>query len=557
MIRKFAALALALIPATLIAQTAPPPTPLKPSTPPKLLVVIAVDQLSADLFAEYRAHWTGGMKRLSDGVVFPSGYQSQAATETCPGHATILTGARPARSGIIANNWIDQTNAREDKGVYCAEDVKLGASSRSADYVPSAVHLLVPTLGDRMKAANRASRVVSVGGKDRAAIMLGGARTDEIWFLRPTDHARFETLKGRTAPPPAAVARANAAIDALLALPATPYPLSPLCQSRARPVAIAPTKTVGAGQFARDAGDKRAFRGSPESDAATFDLAAGLIADLKLGQGKATDLIAIGLSATDVVGHAYGTQGSEMCVQLEQLDKRLGALFAQLDAAGIDYAVALTADHGGHDTTERNVENGIPAASRVDPLLGSDVVGAGIARELGSSRTVLLGSETSGDMWLDATLTPAQRSTVLARAAEVYRARPQVEAVFTASEIEAAARPQGPPETWSLIARVKASYFRGRSGDFYVVLKPRVMPIPATVAARSTYIATHGSVWDYDRRVPMLFWRKGLAGFEQPNSVETVDIAPTLAALIGLPMPQIEIDGRCLDLIAGPVSSCR
>ena len=549
--RTFAALALALLPAVLSAQTAPP------STPPKLLVVIAVDQLSADLFVEYRAHWTGGMKRLSEGVVFASGYQSQAATETCPGHATILTGVRPARSGIIANNWIDQTNAREDKGVYCAEDVKLGASSRSADYVPSTVHLLVPTLGDRMKTANRASRIVSVAGKDRAAIMMGGARTDEIWFLRPTDHARFETLKGRTAPPPAAVVRANAAIDAMLALPTTPYPLSPLCQSRARPVSISPTKTVGAGQFVRAAGDKRAFRGSPESDAATFDLAAGLITELKLGRGRASDLIAIGLSATDVIGHAFGTQGSEMCVQLEQLDKRLGALFAQLDAAGIDYAVALTADHGGHDATERNVENGIGEASRVDPLLASDVVGAGIARELGISRPVLLGSDTSGDMWLDATLTPAQRITVLARAAEVYRARPQVEAVFTASEIEAAARPRGPPETWSLIARVKASYFRGRSGDFYVVLKPRVMPIPAAVAANSSYVATHGSVWDYDRRVPMLFWRKGMAGFEQPNSVETVDIAPTLAALIGLPMPQIEIDGRCLDLIAGPLSSCR
>ena len=70
------------------------------------------------------------------------------------------------------------------------------------------------------------------------------------------------------------------------------------------------------------------------------------------------------------------------------------------------------------------------------------------------------------------------------------------------------------------------------------------------------YTATHGSPWDYDRRVPMLFWRKGMTGFEQPNAVETVDIAPTLAALVGLAVPEGEFDGRCLDLDAGPGNTC-
>lgn len=547
MIRPLAALALATLPATLLAQGAPPP---------KLLVVISVDQLSADLFAEYRAHFTGGLKRLSQGVVFPSGYQSQAATETCPGHSTILSGARPSRSGIVANSWVDQTiTSRKDTGVYCAEDVTLGKSSSSRDYVPSPVHLLVPTLGERMKVATPASRVVAVAGKDRAAIMMGGQKTDQIWFLRPTDHARFETLKGATAAAPTAVAKANAAIDAALARPTKPYTLSPLCKTRARTVAITATKSVGTGTFVRTADDKRGFRASPESDAATLDLASDLIAEMKLGSGSATDLIAVGLSATDVVGHSYGTEGSEMCVQLEVLDRRMGAFFDRLDKARIDYAVVLTADHGGHDTTERNDENAIPDAQRVDLALSAAVAGNVIAKEMALTKSVLIGNDPSGDMWIDATLTAAQRATALAKATALYRASPQVEAVFAAAEIEAAPAPDGPPETWSLIDRVKASYYRGRSGDFYVILKPRVMPIPAVVAA-GNYIATHGSVWDYDRRVPMLFWRKGLAGFEQPNGVETVDIMPTLAGLIGLTVSKSEIDGRCLDLIAGPASSC-
>src|SRR5688500_17430851 len=87
-----------------------------PSDPPKLIVAISVDQFSTDLFLQYRPHFDGGLQRLSGGVVFPMGYQSHNATETCPGHSTILTGSRPARTGIIANNWFNPGAGREDKG---------------------------------------------------------------------------------------------------------------------------------------------------------------------------------------------------------------------------------------------------------------------------------------------------------------------------------------------------------------------------------------------------------------------------------------------------------
>ncbi len=547
MIRPLAALALAVLPAALIAQPAPPP---------KLLVVIAVDQFSADLFAEYRAHFTGGLKRLSDGVVFPSGYQSHAATETCPGHSTILTGSHPARTGVIANSWIDQgITSRKDTGVYCAEDVSKGASSSSKDYVPSPAHLLVPTLGDRMKAATPASRVVAVAGKDRAAIMMGGHKTDQIWFLNPRDFAKFETLYDHVGQAPAAVGRANAAIDAALAKSAAPMALSALCATRSRAVAITATKSVGDGRFARPAGDKKLFRASPESDAATLTLAGDLVTEMKLGQGVATDLIAVGVSATDVIGHSYGTEGSEMCLQLEALDQNMGRFFDRLDKARIDYAVVLTADHGGHDAVERNDANAIPEAARIPDTLSARAVGAAIASELGLAKPALLGAEPAGDVWLDASMPADKKPLALARAKALFLASPQVAAVFTAAEIEAATAADGPPEGWSLIQRAKSSYYRGRSGDLIVMLKPRITPIPLSVAA-GNYVATHGSPWDYDRRVPMLFWRKGLAPFEQPNSVETVDILPTLAGLIGLTIPKSEIDGRCLDLIAGPGSSC-
>src|SRR5690349_9073671 len=89
---------------------------------PRIVVAISVDQFSADLFAEYRSLFKSGLHRLQSGVVFPAGYQSHAATETCPGHSTILTGSHPARTGIIANEWYDQSLTRADKKVYCSED---------------------------------------------------------------------------------------------------------------------------------------------------------------------------------------------------------------------------------------------------------------------------------------------------------------------------------------------------------------------------------------------------------------------------------------------------
>jgi predicted AlkP superfamily pyrophosphatase or phosphodiesterase len=126
-----------------------------------------------------------------------------------------------------------------------------------------------------------------------------------------------------------------------------------------------------------------------------------------------------------------------------------------------------------------------------------------------------------------------------------------VEAVLTATQIAATPMPTTPPETWTLLERARASFDPERSGDLLVLLRPRVTSV---VAPGKTYVETHGSPWDYDRRVPILFWRKGMAGFEQPLSVETVDIVPTLAATIGLPVKGL--DGRCLDLDPGAGDTC-
>ncbi len=524
-------------------QAMTPPPPPFPAAAPKLIVAISVDQFSADLFAQYRNHYTGGLARLLTGAVFPSGYQSHAATETCPGHSTILTGYRPAHTGIIANNWIDQRVGRPDKTVYCSEDERVAGSSHES-YTVSDMHLKVPTLGERMKAASPAARVVSVAGKDRAAVMMGGHKVDELWWW---DGKTYVTYAGRTIPP--MIQRTRDAVAALVARPQAALPLPDWCKPVDRSIAVG-DQMLGQGRFVRAAGDTRAFRTSPAADAAVLAMAAGFVQDMKLGRGAATDLIAIGLSATDYIGHALGTQGAEMCIQMNELDQSLAGFFAVLDETGVDYEVMLTADHGAHDMTERQQQRAMPMEAHVAPEVLAPTVGAAIGRDLGITGPVLLGTE--GDIYLSNTLTPAQRTRVLAEAIRRYTALPQVAAVLTGAQIAATPMPTSPPESWTLPERARASYDPQRSGDLLVLLKPRVTTIGKPSAG---YVETHGSPWDYDRRVPILFWRKGMTGFEQPLSVETVDIMPTLAATIGLAVSGQ--DGRCLDLDPGPADTCR
>jgi predicted AlkP superfamily pyrophosphatase or phosphodiesterase len=522
---------------------------------PKLIVVIAVDQFSADLFAEYRGQVTGGLKRLQQGVVFPSGYQSHAATETCPGHSTILTGTHPARNGIIANNWADPASTRLDKdgkpdyGVYCAEDETQPGSS-SSNYVVSPIHLKTETLGDRLKKISPETRVVSIAGKDRAAVMMGGHAIDQAYWWDGKAKA-FATFKGKNTPPPAALPRVNAAATAAIAKPA-PVTLLPACASHNIAVSIGGGKSIGTLQ-PRTAGDASTFRASPELDRLTLDLATSTMIEMKLGKGKGTDVLSIGLSATDYTGHTFGTSGAEMCQQIHTLDTMLGAFLTKLDAQNTPYIVTLTADHGGHDAPERNNAHAAPDAKRVTAPSLSDI-GKEIAAKNGLSGDPLIGDGIVGDIYLKTDVPANKRADVLGDAVDAMLFHPDVEKVFTKAELAAQTMPKGQPENWSLIERAAASFDPKRSGDLLVVLKSRVTPIPDPSRG---YVATHGSIWDYDRRVPMLFWWPGAKGYEQPLGVETVDILPTLASLINLPVPASEIDGRCLDLDAGAASTCK
>ena len=456
-----------------------------------------------------------------------------------------MTGSHPARTGIVANEWFDESVARADKKVYCAEDPSVAGSS-STKTTASAQFLKVPTLGDRMKAADPRSRVVAVAGKDRAALMMGGHAIDSVWFWNGKE---FATLADGDRPTPGVVARVNAELAKAIAKTDPPNLPAP-CRTRAVDVSVA-GKTVGV-PATRAAGDFTGFRTTLAFDRATTDIAIGILRDLDLGSGKAPDMLAISLSATDYVGHTFGTQGAEMCAQLLGVDENVGRILAALDATHHPYLLVLTADHGGIDLPERSRSEGIADAARVDPALMPAALGHDLAVEFHIQEPVLLGTSPSGDIYVSRAVPAALRARVIAAAKARYAAHPQVAAVFTAPELRRLPNPAGPPADWSLAERFKASFDPERSGDLLVALKPDVTPIPDGHG----YVATHGSAWNYDRRVPILFYAPGLKGFEEPLAIETVDILPTLAAWIGLEIPGAEIDGRCIDLGAGAAFSC-
>jgi alkaline phosphatase len=240
-----------------------------------------------------------------------------------------------------------------------------------------------------------------------------------------------------------------------------------------------------------------------------------------------------------------------MCSQQLALDQSIGRLLAGLDKLGIPYVVGLTADHGGVDTTERNKQRGVTEAARIQTNIFPPNVSAALAKDLpGLPQPIVLGPmEFANDVYLNAEIPADRRESALRAAARFYRNHPQVAAVFTKDELIAAQPPSGPVDEWTLLQRAKASFNAQRSGDLIVLLKPYISLYQLPRNKDSDYTSSHGSPWDYDRRVPLVFWWPGIVGFEQPTPVETVDLAPTLAKIIGLDVPAGEFDGRALPVL--------
>lgn len=533
-------------PAAAPAQVAATPVRAAPQAgTPHLIVTLSVDQFGSILFNQYRGRLNGGLNRLSEqGRVYQNGYQAHALTETCPGHSTILTGANPERTGIPANDWTGRTDGRE---VYClAAPQNTLAHGRNTDNGPVGPdQMRVDTLGDWLQARSPDSRIFAVSGKDRGAITLAGHHGKPFWY---TDDFGFTTYvepgqaaADRLAP----VAALNARIAARLAAnPVTWTYTHDACR------ALEGTWTVSEQTF-RSALPPANLQldTSPTLDELTLEAATDLLDTQQLGQRGVVDMLGISLSATDRVGHQFGQQGPEMCEQMHRMDTALGAFLDRLAKVQGGVILVLTADHGGSDVPERMAEEGHPLAGRLDaalmPRINADLrakYGLG-ADPLVSGGSGLMIAGEGGVPLTDAGL----RARIGADAVEALRAHPQIAGAWTLEEIMASPMPaaDASPDELTLLERQRLSAVPGRSADILVVYTQGLLRSRGRVGAT---IANHGSPWDYDRRVPIIFWSPGVTvGQERPLPIRTIDIAPTLANVIGVPTPDT-VQGRCIDL---------
>lgn len=501
----------------------PRPVAPAPHEYPRLVVMVVVDQMRPDYFTRFGAQFTGGLKRINDaGTLFIDGRQDHAMTETAPGHSTILSGRVPAHTGILANSL----------GVNDPSYPAVGGPGVGA----SPLRFRGTTLYDWMVAHDSGTRVFSVSRKDRGAILpTGRARRDVYWWI----NSRFGTSRYYRDSLPSWLKAFNArpgwrqflgaAWTPLLPDSAYPEPDSVAWEHRGRDFTFPHVMPADSASLSVQ------IVSYPYMDSLTLDLALEGAARLQLGQRDAgPDLLIVSLSTTDAVGHTYGPDSKEMHDQILRLDHWFGWFQDSLAklVPGDRILWALSADHGVQSWAEYTQEHG-GKSGRLD--FDTTVV---LLRKRFQARW-----GTSFDLAQEDGLIFGDVAAMQARGIDVTRLSDSLAA--EASKIA------GIRKVWTPRTLARAPQANGDAR-----LWRRAIPsgqgwlIAANVV--DGYIwdhGDHGSTAVLDQRVPIAFWGIGLPAGRSTRTISTTDIAPTLAALLGV-RPTEPVDGTVLPEVA-------
>lgn len=515
--------------ATALALCAGAPRNAGADAEPRLVLLIVVDQLRRDALD---AELPGGLGRIArEGRVYADAALAHASTATCPGHAAAVTGRHPGPAGVPGNSFIDRASG---ESVYCVEDPESpglgGGPGRSPRLLRST------SLGDWMKEADPATRVFSVAGKDRSAVVLGGKRADAAyWFGGPdgfttSSYYRAEQaswLRGRSFDGLVPEVWRHESVPAGSARPDDYFAESP--------------------EFSRTSGhplradNPDGLRASPFLDTLTLDLGAELVAREGLGRDDAPDLLAIGLSATDTIGHLYGPESHEARDARARLDADLGRFLDRIErevGAGRTL-LALTSDHGVLPLPEWLDETGRATCpvdgGRVDTIW----LALGLWWDLHRRFSLLSWPERWAHISGSGLTVNRRRARergvpvadVVAAAERYLESHDAIAQVWIADEIRTR---DGP-----LAALYRNAYDPERSGDLLIQVEH------GCLLSTSDHGTGHGSPYAYDRDVPIAFWGPGVP----PGTIEgpafSIDVAPTLASQIGVATPA-DLDGRPL-----------
>jgi predicted AlkP superfamily pyrophosphatase or phosphodiesterase len=508
-------------------------------TKPRLLVIVVADQMRADHLATFRHRWKSGLRVLLDeGAYFPQAEFPYLNTVTCAGHTTIGTGAYPRTHGVVLNGWWDRDLRRYRN---CMDDptsphVSYGKPASSGS---SGMRILVPTLPDALRAQQADARIAVMGLKPRSTIPLAGRGGVVMWF----DDAAgsFVTARAFSSEPVKEVSSFITAEPVEKDLNLTWALHDRESTYRFPDVGVGERPTAGwtalfphplTGRSGADGQFYERWQKSPFSDAYLARMAASLVDSMRLGQRDGTDYLAVAFAALDMMGHDFGPRSREVEDLLMQLDVSLGVLVQRLDAAvGRDhYVLALTGDHGAAPIPEQ-VQGGRLVTEDIQQVAENVLV----ARWGAPAGGRYVDNVAVGHVYLAPGVferLQAEPDTLRA-VQQAILAMPGVARVLRADRLSLSSDDQA--------TRAAAyGYYRGRSGDLIVVPKPYwILELRADPDATE-----HGTMYSYDRRVPLFLLGNGIRHGHFAAPVSPADVAPTLAFLAGVPLPSAE--GRVL-----------
>src|SRR5574341_2588632 len=536
---------LAALAAALFVSGCATPQPAAPERP-RLVVLLVIDGLPQRQVVDYRDQLAGdGFGRFLDrGAWFAEAYYGHAVTQTAPGHATILTGAYPHRTGIIANEWRDPASGTLVYNTGDPAAAYIGHKTKPLDGTSPKL-LRVETVGDVLRRTDPRSKVIAISGKDRGAILPAGHLGTAYMYQAETVEFASSTYYMKAHP--------QWVVDSHAGKPANAYfqkEWRPLLDAAAYSRSLADSQPwyarggslpmkLGAGREAPGPMFYSQLLRSPYGDDFTLAFARAAIAGEALGKDDSPDILSVSLSTHDYINHGYGPESRLSHDHLLQLDRLLERFFRDLDATvGKDrYLAVLTADHGFMAAPEYSRAEGRDAGR----LNGGQLIArlnAGLSERFGKGQWAL--GMSAQAVVLNHSLIAERKVDVAALQEETRRlllAESAVAAVYTHGEIEGGTRAGAP-----FFDQIRKTWDSERSADLAVVLKPYWM------YASSTSMTTHGSPHPYDTQVPILFYGpRWVKAGRIDSRVEVADIAPTLARILGIPAPSSS-EGKPLPL---------
>lgn len=517
-----------------------------PQPAPKLVVLFVIDGLPQRQVTAYRDQLApdGFARFLDRGAWFADAHYGHAYTVTAAGHATLLTGAYPHRTGIIGNEWRDVATGAT---VYCTGDTAaryIGHETRPLDGT-SPRNLKVETVGDVLRRADPRSKVIAISGKDRGAILPAGHAGTAYMYMGGS--GRFASTTHYMQQHPAWVDAFNDDRPADRYFKAEWKPLLPEAAYARSAADGQPWYGPRGGKLpmlmgatADTAPGPAFYTGlltSPFADALALDFARAAVAGEQLGADDAPDILVVSLSGHDYVNHRWSAESRLSHDHLLHVDRMLEAFFRDLDArVGRDnYLAVLSADHGFMPAPEFSQGQGRPAGrASGSQLLGR--VNAGLEQRFGVPKLAAYLSASA--LVLDRQLLAGHRldaDAVATAARDLVAAEPGLAVAYTRRELESGSRAGAP-----FFDAMRKAWHRDVSGDVQYALQPYWI--------QTSSVATHGSPHREDTHVPILFWGPR---WVKPGSVagrvEVADIAPTLARVLRVAAPAAS-EGRPLPL---------